>query len=850
MVALTALPLLAAASVAPSLAAQVEIFSVAPAFTPFNVAGRTVTVKGIGFTAASVVNFDGVAATPTTYVDSRTLVATVPTVAAAKVSTVTVTDTAHGTDSFYPFMYTGPVLYVALTGNDGNPGTAPGAPKRTLANAMAAVSGTTPTEIRVSAGSYSESQLAILQVTALSCGWAPGFATRDPDRFVTDIDGHRAGYVIRTFGLAAVSAIDGCTIRNGLRDGFGGGAVAITADSPVLNNNVIVGNMSTTQGGGVYFTASTSYGGRTTISNNVILGNRSHGKGGGGFNAYFNYNTQQAVEVSLSGNQIVGNRSVNSRGGGVGITTGSYAGYNNASLEVADNFIGYNRAKTGGGVDVSTLTYGDTLDVAYDNNLVVGNSAQGTAGGVAFQGLGTLLGHINSNTISQNGAGPSQGGGLVISGSVNVVSTFTATEMILWGNLGGDVLGQAIDRVTYSDSGALLPGTGNISVDPAFVPGPLGSFYLRQNDPNHPDSPAVNAGSVSANERAVEGLTTRRDLTLDSGTADLGYHYAPSGSDSATPISFLRVDPISGDLSGADWVLVRGDGFDLGATVQFGGVAATSTIYLAPTRLLAQPPPHALGLVDVKVVNPDNAFAQSTNAYRYIDNEGPTWVSTVGVVSIQTGVDCVRSAVVDWNAATDTLSPPVVYEVYREDCVATTSNQVPCANFGYIPSAVSFIASTLETMWVDLNFVSGGQDPKVIYTVRARDSASPTTNKEWNFAKRVSLASKLTTDTVPPSPVGNTLTFQAGSTNVLDWEAGTGATGYAVYRTTVASQFGTPGTVPRLATLTTANNDLNGDGVTDTKYTDFTVPPLGTGLFYRISAIDTCNVETTSELLP
>jgi hypothetical protein len=836
----------------PASAAQLEVFAVTPAFSPFNVAGRTVTIKGVGFTASTTVRFDAAAAA-VAFVDSRTLRATVPTVASARVSVLTVSDPANGTDTFRPYFYTGPVIYVATTGNDSNAGTSPAAPKRTVGAGLAANStGTTPTEVRVAAGRYVEAQLIIYNTTVLSCGWAPGFASRDTDRNVTEIDGNRGGWIIRTNGLAAVSSVDGCTIKNGLRDGFGGGAFAVTADSPVINDNVIVGNMSTTMGGGIYFTASTSYGGEITVSNNVILGNRAHGKSGGALVVYPNYNTQQVVRANISNNKIVGNRSINSRGGGVSLITGSYAGYNNGSLKLADNLIGYNRSKTGGGVDLSTLTYGDTFDLTVNNNLFVGNTALGNGGGMAINGLGTTLGRMMANTFSLNAGGPAQGGGLYIAGSVNLVSTFTATDMILWGNLEGDALGQAIDRITFSDSGTPLTGTGNMSVDPAFVGGPLGSFYLRQADPNAPDSPVVDAGSSTAAGLALDSLTTRADLVPDSGLADLGFHYPPVGEDSPTPISFGRIDPTSGDFLGTDWVLIRGDGFDPGATATFANQPATNVIYLGPTRLLAQPPPSPNGFrdfrVDVRVTNPDATFAQASLAYRYVDNTAPTWISTVGIVTAQTAVDCVRSVVLDWSDAVDADSPPVVYEVYREDCASTTSNNVPCANFGYIPNAANFISNTPETYHVDLNFPASGQDPKVIYTVRARDSAVPSTNKEWNFAKRVSFASKVVTDTTPPAPVGNTAQWISGT--VLDWQGGTGAVSYGVYRETDPSRYQNPGTLTKLTTLTRLNNDLNGDGVADTQFTDTATPALGGYFYYRLTSIDPCNLETTSELLP
>jgi hypothetical protein len=836
-------------SISSAAAMKLEVLAVTPSFSPFNAASRTVTVKGIGFTSSTTVSFDGVAAA-TALVDGRTIVATVPTVASARVTTIDVDDPGNGADDFFPFLYTDEVFYVAPTGSDSNAGTNPASPKLTIGAAFGAASGTSPTEIRVAGGHYVEPQLALPDFTILSCGWAPGFGLRDPDGNVTDIDANGVGWVIRTSGIENWSGIDGCTLRNGLRDGFGGGGIVISADSSVINNNVIAGNMSTIMGGGIYFVASTSYGGRPSFSNNVIIGNRSHNKNGGGIVIYPNYNTQQEVRVNLSGNAIVGNRSVSGRGGGLALSTGSYAGYNTGKLKVSQNFFGYNSAKTGGGLDVSFFTPGDYYDITLDNLLAVGNAAAGAGGGVSLQGVGGIGGKIACSTMAGNSAAPMSGGGLLIGGAVNLSPSFEATDLILWGNAGDDAGGLAFSEVTYSDAGILLPGTGNISEDPAFAGGTLGGHYLRQSDPNEPDSPAVDAGSALASDLSVDHLTTRTDDTPDSGLADMGFHYQTAAGPSADPIAFSRIDPPSGDLNGQDWVLIRGEGFDPGATVSFGGFPATNVLFMNNRRVLAQPAPGPSGLVDVRVTNPDATFAEGSLAYRYVDNTAPVWTTTVGVVSATSDVDeCQRSVILDWNEAMDVDSPPVVYEIYRQECQVSTSVTVPCDNFGYIPNAANFQGNTPETTWADLTIPSSGQPKKWIYAVRGRDSASPFTNKEWNFAKRVVEGSAAPGGgEVLPSAVGDSFAWVPGSSEDFDWTGSSGAISYGLYRETDPSGYGNPGTLTPFITLTSVNNDGNGDGVTDTEYTDASIPAPGGVFFYRITAIDSCGNETTSEL--
>jgi hypothetical protein len=845
-VLLTALTILALVSEA--RAASLEVFSLAPAFSTFNAAGRTVTIKGVGFTPTTTVKFDAVAAPTVTFVDSRTLTAVVPTVAAAKVSTVVVTDSVNGSDQFFPFQYTGPVFFVSLTGSDANNGTTPTTPFRTIGKGLTSATSTTPTEVRVSAGTFVENNLTLQNDTTLVCGWAPGFASRDPEANVTVIDGNRAAFVMRTGGLANVSGLDGCTITHGLRDGFGGGGLVVTADSAVVNNDVFVGNISTTMGGGIYSTASTSYGALPTFSNNVIIGNRAHNKQGGGIVFYSNYNPQPPVRVNVEGNVIVGNRAFFNRGGGFALATGSYVNYNAGKLVMADNFVAYNRARSGGGVDLTLLGYSDYYQISLNNNLIVGNVVPGIGGGLAMQGAGVFDGYVRGSTIAGNTAAPALGGGFAAVSSTPLSPASVLSDLIVWANPGGDTLGQATDRSVYSNTGTLLAGAGDISSNPAFVSGPLGDYYLRQSDPNGPDSPSVNAGSATAAGLAEDSMTTRKDLALDTGLADQGYHYPPAGTNSPQTVSLARLDPSSGDFMGNDWVLLRGNGFDPGAVATFDGVPATHSIYQSPTRLLAQPAAHAQALVNVRVTDPDATFSELAGAYRFLDNEPPVWTLTVGVQSAITAQDCQRTVVLDWGDAVDAASNPVVYEVYREDCVPSGNTTNPCANFGYVPSSTDFKGTTLESTYVDTNIPSGGQDPKYVYAVRARDSAGTGTNKEWNFAKRVSLATALVSDTIPPSKVGNTLSFT--STTLLDWTGAVGAVSYGVYRTTTASLYNNPGSLTKLATLTKLNNDLNGDGVTDSQYTDATVPALGQVFFYKVSALDVCNVETITELGP
>lgn len=829
-------------------AADLEVFVVDTAFSPRSVAGQITTIRGIGFTPSTTVSFNAAPGT-TNFVDSRTLTVTVPTFGAGTISTVTVSDPVNGDDTFFPYLHTTQTYYVSTAGSDSNNGTSPSTPWRTIFKAMDVVDAITVTEVRVAGGVYLEADTAVWNGVALSCGWDAGFTARDPDAHITVIDAQNTGFAARSAGIQSAEIIDGCTLANGFRDGLGGGGVVVSADSMIVNNSVIVGNTSSLMGGGIYFIISTAYGGTSTFSNNVIIGNRAHNKNGGGIVTYANYNTQEPVRVNVAGNEIVGNRSFKGRGGGVALATSSYAGYNNGVLKMAGNTIAHNRAKTGGGAAVTFFTFGDLYELSVDNNLLFGNLAEGAGGGFAFEGAGMIDGTLSCNTIADNAATPGLAGGLLIDGAMTIIPGFESRDMILWNNAGGDAGGHAYSTTAWSDAGEALPGPGNISQDPLFAEGPLGGYYLTQDDPNSADSPSVDGGSDSAAGLSVDGLTTRIDGGLDAGSADMGYHYRAADGDSPAALSISRLDPSRGDLHGSDWVLIRGDGFDPGASVVFDGIAADGVRFLGNRRLLARPAGHPLGIVDVTVTNPDASFATAAAAFEYVDNHPPVWSTTVGPVILSAGQDCVRSAVLEWNPAFDLDTPPIVYDVYREECIDSGNTSVPCSNFGYFPRLTNRIGTTFEQHFTDTGFPGGGVDKKWVYAVRARDSASPA-NSEYNFAKKLGTVGTTPGDVTPPPDVGLTLQWITGSTTDMDWAAPVGADRYGLYRELSATPFANPGAMTPFLVLNSANNDLDANGVVDSSWVENDVPAFNQIYFYRITAIDPCGNETTSELLP
>src|SRR6202040_1583014 len=99
---------------------------------------------------------------------------------------------------------------------------------------------------------------------------------------------------------------------------------------------------------------------------------------------------------------------------------------------------------------------------------------------------------------------------------------------------------------------------------------------------------------------------------------------------SAVPPTVSSLSPNSGSTAGGTAVTITGTNFAAGATVTFGGAAATNVVVVNSTTITATTPAGSAGAVTVTVtVNGQNGSL--TNGYTY------TVPPTVGSVSPNTG---------------------------------------------------------------------------------------------------------------------------------------------------------------------------------------------------------------------
>jgi hypothetical protein len=88
-----------------------------------------------------------------------------------------------------------------------------------------------------------------------------------------------------------------------------------------------------------------------------------------------------------------------------------------------------------------------------------------------------------------------------------------------------------------------------------------------------------------------------------------------------TPINLAptvtSISPTSGSANGGTATTIRGTGFLGGATVSFGGTAATAVTVVSSTSITARTPAHAAGAVNVVVTNTDAKSATLTSGFTY-----------------------------------------------------------------------------------------------------------------------------------------------------------------------------------------------------------------------------------------
>lgn len=234
-------------------------------------------------------------------------------------------------------------------------------------------------------------------------------------------------------------------------------------------------------------------------------------------------------------------------------------------------------------------------------------------------------------------------------------------------------------------------------------------------------TPASLAGAVSV---------TVRNADFQSGSLNNAFTFvAPAQAPTITAVS-----PNSGSTSGGLTVTISGTNFVAGATVQFGGTAASNVSVTSPTTLTAVTPARTAGSVTVTVTNPSSLSGELANGFTYVapsttpsvssvsPNTGPTSGGTNVTI---TGVNFVTGASVTFGAFAATNVTVTSSTTITATTPAGTAGPVtvrvtnPNTEFGTLANAFTYVTPTTltKTNWViDLVYLGGSYQIEAVFS--------------------------------------------------------------------------------------------------------------------------------------
>ena len=165
----------------------------------------------------------------------------------------------------------------------------------------------------------------------------------------------------------------------------------------------------------------------------------------------------------------------------------------------------------------------------------------------------------------------------------------------------------------------------------------------------------VNSTTITATTPAGSAGAVTVTVTVNgqSGSLTNGFTYV-------VPPTVTTVSPNSGSTAGGTAVMITGTNFAAGATVTFGGAAATNVVVVSGTQITATTPADTAGAVTVIVTNVGSQSGSLANGYTYVvaptvssvaPNSGPAAGGTAVTI---TGTNYAAGAAVKFGATAAT----------------------------------------------------------------------------------------------------------------------------------------------------------------------------------------------------
>ncbi|MFA5238080.1 MAG: right-handed parallel beta-helix repeat-containing protein [Phycisphaerae bacterium] len=303
------------------------------------------------------------------------------------------------------------------------------------------------------------------------------------------------------FEYTADFTFENCSF-NGNSATIGGGMYWGWSD-PQIDNCNFVGN-SAIHGGGLFGKHSMATIFRSNFTGNLASSDDPNvlGMGGG---LHFWATDVDIIDCNISGNQA------DSSGGGL------YLGGEGTPLLNNCLFTNNTAGRDGGGVSANIFASPTVSNCTIAGNVVTGNGLGIGYGGGVYCSSDSYINMINSiiwDNFAQSGPQIAIGTGFEYNPKPSIVD-------VSYSDIQG---GQSYVSI---DQGCTLNWiAGNFNINPLFVTGPLGSYYLSQIAAGEAtDSNCVGTGSASASSLGMDGYTTRTDERPDRKIVDLGYHY-------------------------------------------------------------------------------------------------------------------------------------------------------------------------------------------------------------------------------------------------------------------------------------------------------------------------------------
>jgi hypothetical protein len=243
-------------------------------------------------------------------------------------------------------------------------------------------------------------------------------------------------------------------------------------------------------------------------------------------------------------------------------------------------------------------------------------------------------------TVTITGTGFQTGASVLIGGnSATNVTVVSATQITAVTPAGA--AGSADVQVTNPDSQVAILPNGFTYVPPPSVTGVApnsgtssGGTSISISGNNFLPGATVQVGGVSATNVTFSSPTALLALTPAHGAGVVDVRVTnPDGQTGTLTSGFTYVaiptiasiNPVTGPPAGGTVVVINGGNFVTGATVQFGGVAATAVTVTSATRIQCTTPAGTAGsIVDVTVRNPNNQSATLSAAFTYGAAPAPT----------------------------------------------------------------------------------------------------------------------------------------------------------------------------------------------------------------------------------